>query len=69
MPAGGTGRDLAEQLRAQRPKLKVIFMSGYSADAIGKDADFFQRTNSRFLQKPVSSRALLETVRCCLDEN
>ena len=67
MPEGVTGRDLAEQLRAQRPALKVIFMSGYSADVIGKDTDFFRRTNSSFLQKPVSSRALLETVRRCLD--
>jgi FixJ family two-component response regulator len=42
-------------------------MSGYSADVIGKDTDFFRRTKSYFLQKPVSSRALLETVRRCLD--
>jgi CheY-like chemotaxis protein len=67
MPEGVTGRDLAEQLRASRPTLKVIFMSGYSADVIGKDTDFFRRTKSYFLQKPVSSRALLETVRRCLD--
>jgi CheY-like chemotaxis protein len=69
MPEGVTGRDLAEQLRTQRPALKVIFMSGYSADVIGKDTDFFRRTNSLFLQKPVSSRALLEAVRHCLDGN
>ncbi len=69
MPEGITGRDLAAQLRAQRPALKVIFMSGYSAEVAGKDTDFFRRFNSHFLQKPVSSRALLETVRRCLDEN
>ena len=68
MPQGVTGRDLAEQLRAQRPALKVIFMSGYSADVIGKDTEFFRRTKSSFLQKPCSSRALLETVRHCLDD-
>jgi CheY-like chemotaxis protein len=67
MPQGVTGRDLAEQLRAQRPALKVIFMSGYSADVIGKDTDFFRRTQSSFLQKPCSARALLEAVRRSLD--
>jgi PAS domain S-box-containing protein len=67
MPQGVTGRDLAEQLRAQSPALKVVFMSGYSADVIGKDTDFFRRTQSSFLQKPCSSRAILETVRRCLD--
>ncbi len=67
MPQGITGHDLAEQLRASRPTLKVILVSGYSADVVGKDTDFFQRSKSYFLQKPCSSRTLLETVRACLD--
>jgi CheY-like chemotaxis protein len=67
MPLGVTGRDLADQLRAQEPALKVVLMSGYSADVIGKDTNFFQRTQTSFLQKPCSARALLETVRRCLD--
>jgi hypothetical protein len=67
MPEGVTGRDLAEQLRAQSPALKIIFMSGYSADVIGKDTEFFRKTKSYFLQKPVSTRALLETLRRSLD--
>ena len=68
MPQGVTGRDLAEQLRAQRPALKVIFISGYSADVIGKDTEFFRRTKSSFLQKPCSAPTILKTVRRCLDE-
>jgi DNA-binding NtrC family response regulator len=68
MPQGLTGRELTEQLRAQRPALKVIFMSGYSADVIGKDTEFFRRTKISFLQKPCSARTILETVRRCLDE-
>ena len=68
LPEGITGRDLAEQLRALRPALKVIFLSGYSADVIGKDTDFFRRTKSLFLQKPCSAGTLLDTVRRCLDE-
>jgi CheY-like chemotaxis protein len=68
MPEEMTGRDLAAQLWRQRPGLRVIFMSGYSAEVIGKNAEFIQRTKSHFLQKPCSSRILLETVRRCLDE-
>ena len=67
MPEGVTGRELADQLRASRPALKVILMSGYSAEVVGKDTDFFQRSRTGFLQKPCSSRALLEAVRRSLD--
>ena len=68
MPGEMSGRDLAEGLWVQRPGLRVIFMSGYSADILGKNTEFMRRTPSRFLQKPCSSRTLLETVRRCLDE-
>ena len=68
MPGGITGRDLTEQLRAQRPALKVIFMSGYRANAISQNTDFFRRTKSSFLQKPFSTQALLQIVRRHLDE-
>jgi hypothetical protein len=43
-------------------------MSGYSGDALGKDADFIRETQGRFLEKPCSASSLLETVRRCLDE-
>ena len=52
MPEGVNGRQLAEQLRAQSPALKVIFLSGYSADAIGKDADFVQRAGATSCRSP-----------------
>jgi two-component system, cell cycle sensor histidine kinase and response regulator CckA len=68
MPQGLSGRELTERLRAQRPALKVILMSGHSADVIGQDTEFFRRTKSYFLQKPIASQALLQTVRRCLDE-
>jgi hypothetical protein len=42
-------------------------MSGYSSDVIGKDPEFFRRIKGSFLQKPCSSRTLLEKVRACLD--
>ncbi len=34
MPGGLSGRDLANSLQKNRPGLKVLFMSGYNADAI-----------------------------------
>jgi two-component system, cell cycle sensor histidine kinase and response regulator CckA len=68
MPEGMTGRDLAERLRHQRPELKVIFMSGYSADVLCKDPEFVRRNQHCFLQKPCSAQDLLGTVRRCLDE-
>ena len=68
MPQGVTGRELAEQLRAERQGLKVIFLSGYGEDVSGRDTEFIRRSKSRFVQKPCSSRTLVETVRECLDE-
>jgi DNA-binding NarL/FixJ family response regulator len=63
-----TGHDLAERLWEQRPGLRVIFMSGYSADVLGTNTAFIRRTKSRFLTKPCSSRTLLEAVRQSLGE-
>jgi two-component system cell cycle sensor histidine kinase/response regulator CckA len=68
MPGGVTGRDLAEELRKQNPRLKVIFVSGYSSNVIGKDTDFLHRENNYFLQKPFQANVLMDTVRRCLDE-
>ena len=62
MPDGMNGRDLAEKLWAELPALKVIFMSGYSAEILGKDTEFFQRTGSLFIHKPCSAEKLIETV-------
>jgi len=69
MPDGVNGRELAEQLWKQRPGLKVIFTSGHSLETVGKDKDFLQKPNRRFLQKPCPTRTLVETVRRCLDGN
>jgi CheY-like chemotaxis protein len=65
MPGGMNGRELAEILRAERPKLKVVFTSGYSADIVGKD--FKLESDTNFLQKPYHPQALALNVRRCLD--
>jgi PAS domain S-box-containing protein len=62
-----TGLELAERLRAQAPALKVIFLSGYSSDVLGKDRESLQKPYGNFLRKPCSTRTLLEAVRGCLD--
>jgi two-component system, cell cycle sensor histidine kinase and response regulator CckA len=65
MPGNMTGRELAEKLKTQKPGLKVIYTSGYSADTIGKD--FFFKRGLNFLQKPYHPLTLVKLVRDCLD--
>jgi len=60
------GTEMAERVRAQQPKIKVIFMSGY-ADQRAKELIRFA-THSAYLQKPVQPTALLTAVRRVLDE-
>jgi signal transduction histidine kinase len=60
MPEGIGGKELAEKLRATRPQLKVICVSGYSVEDI-KGADLV------FLQKPYTRHSLAKVVRDTLD--
>jgi signal transduction histidine kinase/CheY-like chemotaxis protein len=59
------GRELAERLVAQRPQLKVIYMSGYTDQAIVERGILIQDIN--FLQKPFDSTELVTKVRDVLD--
>jgi PAS domain S-box-containing protein len=65
MPGGVMGSDLAERLSHRSPKLKVIYMSGYSPGMAGKDTAFLEGRN--FLSKPYSVGQLANAVRECLD--
>jgi CheY-like chemotaxis protein len=59
------GRDLADRMAVMRPGVKVLFMSGYTEDAIlhhGVLAD-----GTAFLQKPFSPDGLVSAVREVLD--
>ena len=67
MPEGVTGRQLAEKIRANKPDISVIFMSGYSADMAGKDTGFFHQSKTVFLQKPFAAPVLLDAVRRCVE--
>jgi two-component system, cell cycle sensor histidine kinase and response regulator CckA len=65
MPDGLTGRKLADRLRKEDPKLRVIFTSGYSAGQPG--TELANVDASSFLAKPYRPAALLRIVRECLD--
>jgi PAS domain S-box-containing protein len=67
MPEGVTGQELAEEIRANKPGISVIFMSGYSADIAGKDTGFFRHDKTMFLQKPFAAPVLLDAVRRCVE--
>jgi signal transduction histidine kinase/CHASE3 domain sensor protein/CheY-like chemotaxis protein len=61
-----TGPQLAELLLRQRPGLAVLFMSGYTDDAIVHQGRL--DPSSAFLQKPFTPEALLRRVREVLEE-
>ena len=65
MPQMG-GRKLAEILREKRPELRVLFMSGYTDDAVVRHGVL--QANVNFLQKPFSPSALSKRVREILDQ-
>ena len=65
MPGGVSGRELASRLIAEKPGLKVIYTSGFSADLAGKGMSLNDGVN--FLQKPWDLQTLAGTVRACLD--
>jgi CheY-like chemotaxis protein len=55
------GRELSKSLRARRPGLPVLFISGYS-DVIPTEEEFFNVT-TQFLQKPFNPESLSHRVR------
>jgi two-component system cell cycle sensor histidine kinase/response regulator CckA len=63
---GMNGRGLVERLTGIRPRIKSLYMSGYTDDDIIRRG--FIEPSRSFLQKPFTSDALLQTVRKILDE-
>ncbi len=64
MPEMG-GRELVERLRARHPRLKVLYMSGYSDKAITPDGILPPGTG--FVEKPFSVDQLMQRLREILD--
>ncbi|MCI0355841.1 MAG: PAS domain S-box protein [Acidobacteria bacterium] len=61
-----SGPELARRLVAARPRTKVLFMSGYTDDAVLRHG--VQSAEAPFLQKPFSTHALARKVREVLDQ-
>jgi DNA-binding NarL/FixJ family response regulator len=64
MPGGMTGFDLASKLREERPELKVIICSGYSAESLNSSP--IQAAKIIRLQKPYKIDDLAKTIRLAL---
>jgi len=65
MPGIG-GRVLADRLRVDDPLLKVLYLSGYTDEAMLRHG--ILPSGTQFLQKPFALEALAKTVRLILDE-
>jgi len=57
------GRELSRRIVADRPEIKVLFMSGYAADILPEDGE---DGAMHLLKKPFSMQVLLQTVEGCL---
>jgi PAS domain S-box-containing protein len=64
MPRMG-GQELVKELSAIRPGLRVVYMSGYSDQAVAEQGTL--EPGTLFLQKPFTLEALMRTVRRALD--
>jgi nitrogen fixation negative regulator NifL len=61
---GMDGQNLARNVAALRPGIRVIFMSGYTETSFSKPGGAME--GKHFLQKPFSHAALLEKIRALL---
>jgi two-component system, cell cycle sensor histidine kinase and response regulator CckA len=59
------GRELVDRMKVVRPDVKVLYMSGYTDDAIVRHGVFAK--TEQFIQKPFSPSSLGRKVREILD--
>jgi CheY-like chemotaxis protein len=66
---GISGRELAKRLTARRPKMRVLYMSGYTFSIMAQGAaqGGMLEDGMAFLQKPFTPSALTDKVREVLD--
>ena len=62
-----SGRELAERVQLLRPTLPVIFMSGYTDDAVVRHGLLDEKLH--FIQKPFDSATVARKVREVLDSH
>jgi CheY-like chemotaxis protein len=63
MPGSLLGSELGQRLRAESPRLRIVYMSGYGGQTLELDR------LSRFVPKPFQLATLARIVRECLDAN
>jgi PAS domain S-box-containing protein len=63
---GMSGRELARRLQARQPGVRVLFVSGYAGEALARHGGIAR--GERFLQKPFSERALLDSVAAAIED-
>ena len=59
-----SGVELARQAREGHPTIRLLFVSGYSGDLVGRHGVLTQETS--FLEKPFTKRSLLTKVYAAL---
>ena len=64
---GMNGKELSVLLQARDPKMRVLFMSGYTADAMAHHG--MLEAGIHFLQKPFTTVDLAKKVRQALDQS
>jgi PAS domain S-box-containing protein len=64
---GTSGKEVADRLSSMRPEIKVLFMSGYTDEAIVHQGVL--NSSVEFIQKPFTLAALSRKVREVLDSN
>jgi signal transduction histidine kinase len=64
---GMNGRQLAEEMRTRQPGIRVLYMSGYSRDAIVHQGRL--DPGVEMMQKPLTQEVLAERVRVALDRS
>ena len=62
-----SGRELAQRLAESRGAMKVLYMSGYTDDAVVRHGVLAE--DMAFLQKPFTIEALARKVRAVLDQD
>ncbi len=67
MMPGMTGPELVERVADEFPEMRILFMSGYPGDELGRVG--LRASEVPFLQKPFTPVELAERIRAVLDES